>query len=516
MRFIIIIFILFCANIGFSQQALIPLHSFYKDQLLANKSGVPYNEGSFFPVNEKDYNLLEFINDSTKQYYKATHILFQTHLVDIKKDNFHLKISPIMNFAYGRDLGDTITRTLFQNTKGVHVECDILDNFSFSTSLYENQGRFTNYETQYYKSIGEQYPQADSTYNTQNAMIPGGARTKEFKGDGFDYAFASGYFVYQPFKWVSVTAGNNSLFIGDGHRSMLLSDNHSNSPYFKLDFKITKKWNFSYLRARHMNLLRKRASSSVEAFYDPKGFSVNYLTFKPTPKINISLFDGGVWNKLDSLETSKSAHPLFYNPIPLLSRFVLNEDQMASLSGVNVAAQIADKHRLYGQFGIYNLDFDKLALQVGYRGYDFFGLKDFMLQLEYNYASKTMYTNSNTRLNYSNYNLPLGPIKGNNFSELVLRTSYTINRVYAELGVNYYILDDYISTDLMAIEKVTPAVSGNVFYTNLELGYRFNRKMNLSVFMAWTYRAESTVDSLNANVLQFGVKTGFINHYKDF
>lgn len=499
-----------------AQQGLVPIQSFYKDQLLANKSGQPYNEGSFYPANELDYNLLKYINDSTKQYYKVTSILFKKHVVDLKREKFHLKISPIMNFAMGRDLSDTVSRNLFQNTRGVHVECDLLHNFSFSTSLYENQGRFSNYESDYYQSIGELYPSTDTTYNSQNAMIPGGARTKPFKGDGFDYAFAVGYFMYQPFKWARITAGNNALFIGDGHRSILLSDNHSNAPYFRLDFKISPKWSYSYARLRNMNLVRKKASSSVEAYYEPKGLSINYLTFKPTPKMTISLFESGQWNRTDSTGTSRNAHPLFYNPIPGFSQFLIDKSELSSLIGLNFGAQVANKHRIYAQFGMYEFDTDKVATQIGYRGYDFFGLKDFLFQFEYNYVSSQMYQGTNRRLNYTNYNLSLGPIKGNGFSEFLMRTNYTIKRIYAELEMDYYILKDYRSLALMPIDFNQNTFTGATLFTNLEIGYRFNRKMNLSVFGSWTYRATTAIGVANANLINVGIKTGFVNHYKDF
>lgn len=515
-KYSIVFILLFLNFIGLAQQGLIPIQSFYKDQLLANKTSNPYNEGSFYPANELDYDLLKVINDSSKQYYKITSILFKKHVVDLKREKFHLKISPILNMAYGRDLSDTNSRALFQNTKGVHVECDILKNFSFSTSLYENQGRFTQYETGYYQSIGELYPSTDTTFNTQNAMIPGGARTKPFKGDGFDYAFAVGYFVYQPFKWARITAGNNAMFVGDGHRSILLSDNHSNAPYFRFDFKISPKWSYTYARARNMNLVRKIATSSAEAYYEPKGLSINYLTFKPSNKISISLFESGQWNRTDSTGTTRSAHPLFYNPIPGVSQFIVGKDELSSLIGLNFSAQVADKHRVYAQLGMYEFDGDKIATQIGYRGYDFFGMKDFMFQLEYNYVSSDMYKGTNRRLNYTNYNLSLGPIKGTGYNEILVRTNYTIKRVYIEAELDYYILKDHRSLALHPIEIGQNSFTGSVFYSNLELGYRFNRKMNLSIFGSWTYRSSSEAGQQNTNMFQVGLKTGFINHYKDF
>lgn len=514
--FLVIITIVFLGSPVFGQQGLIPLHSFYKDQLFSNKGENAYNEGSFLPATVSDYNLDPLINDSTKQYYTATYILFQKHLIDVKGKDFHLKISPAIDFAYGRDLADTIKRTLFQNTRGVYVEGDLFKNFSFSTSLYENQSRNAHYESNYYSSNGEFYPQADSTYLSQNAVIPGGGRTKDFKGDGFDYAYAVGYFVYRPFKFLRVTAGNNAQFVGDGYRSMLLSDNSYSFPYFRIDWKISPKFNFTYLRGRLTNLLRRPASGSVESYYETKGYSVNYLTYKPTNKISISLFESGNWNRGDSL-TSKNSHPMYYNPIPVLSGVALNgKNEVSSLLGLNVNYQFAKSHRAYGQFALNDFDGEKIAFQLGYRGYNFFGLNDFMLQLEYNYAAENTYENTNRRLNNTHYNLPLAHVKGSGFQEVVLRSNYEWKRLYIDLSVVYIMTSNHSDKGHLPVYIQQSLSSESIINSNTEIGYRFNRRMNLMLFANWNYRSTNLSANSVTNAVNIGLRTGFMNHYKDF
>ncbi len=515
MKSIFTIAILLCTFQLVGQQGLIPLHSFYKDHLFANKLSKPYNEGSFLPACENNYDLIKAINDSTPQYYDFTHVLFQKYLFELKGKDYYLKISPAIDFAYGRDIGDTIKRTLFQNTRGLHVEGNLFKNFAFSTSLYENQGRYTNYETGYYSSIGELYPTSDTTYLTQNGVIPGAGRTKPFKGDGFDYAFAVGYLVYSPFKWLRVAAGNNAQFVGDGHRSILLSDNSYSAPYIRLDWRISPKFNFVYHRARNMNLLRRPASGSVESYYEAKGFSVNYFTYKPTDNISVSLFESGMWNRGDAL-TSRSSHPLYFNPVPFLSGLILKgKDEVVSLLGLNANYQFMDHHRVYGQFALNDYNGEKIAFQLGYRGYNFFNINDFMVQVEYNNVANGTYEATNRRLNYVHFNLPIAHVKGNGFQEFVLRSNYEFKRLYADLSVVYYLTKDYSAESLLPVDRDLTYSTSNIFYENFELGYRFNRKMNLTLFGSWTYR---TADDGQAatNFLSVGLRTGFINHYRDF
>src|SRR5690606_28400857 len=105
-----------------------------------------------------------------------------------------------------------------------------------------------------------------------------------------------------------------------------------------------------------------------------------------------------------------------------------------------------------------------------------------------------MYENNNRRLNNVHFNLPLAHVKGNGFQEFVLRTNYEIKRVYAEVTAVYYLLSNYSSTALLPYHVVQTPSTNSVMFTSVELGYRFNRKMNFSVFGNWTYR---TIDDPN-------------------
>ncbi len=499
-----------------AQQNTIPLHSFYKDQLFANKLSSPYNEGSFLPANESDYDLISAINDSSKQYYTFTHILFKKHLVEIRARDAYITISPTFNLSFARDVADTSSGKLSQNTRGIHVEGDLFKNFSFSTSFYENQAFVSNYEYDYYHSNGERYLNLNGDYSVQNAVIPGAGRTKEFKDRGLDYAYAIGYFSYTPLKQLRISAGNNAQFIGDGYRSILLSDNSYSAPYLRLDWKIHRKFRFTYFRSRHLNLLRKPVSSSVENYYDPKGFSVNYFTFKPTEHLNLSLFEGAMWNKADSLNTIL-VHPMFYNPVPLISTLTLNgTGEAVCLLGLNIGWQPGKKHRVYAQAAINDLDVEKTGFQLGYRTYSFFNQPDAMLQLEYNFVPNGMYESTNRRLNYSHYNLPLAHVKGSGFQEFVLRANYEYKRMYADLTALLFLLDHHRRNAHLPLYETFDAVSGTTYFQDTELGYRFNRKMNLSLFIAHTYRSKDPFGGWSTNIFRAGVKTAIVNHYKDF
>jgi hypothetical protein len=352
-----------------------------------------------------------------------------------------------------------------------------------------------------------------SGYAQENGSISGATRTKPFKTKGYDYAYAIGNIIYSPHKKIDLIAGNNQQFIGSGYRSMLLSDNSSYSPYFRVDYYISKRFSFNYLRSRNMNLVRKKTFTTVEGFYQPKGLSVNYLTFHASNYVNISLFDGSIWAMGDSLKT-RPVNPLFYNPVPIVSAF-LNDSISYSIQGFNLNWQLGQNIRSYAQFAIGKLDFKQIAYQIGFRIYDPLKLKKSMVQLEFNSASNNMYQSQFSRLNYSNYNLPLAHTKGNAFKELVLRFNWEYKRCYMDVKSISYYLENFNRTALLPIPKNNITPNGFVFHNQLELGYRFNKKINLTIFANAIYRYDDTSKSQNF-IVSSGIRTALINHYNDY
>ncbi len=515
-RFLLLLFLLF-SQFGLTQQNNIPLNHFYKDRLYYSSSKIQgYRGNSFFPVNEDQYDLHKKIQDTSKQYYTVTEHLFRKHFLEFKGDNCYLTISPVFDFSGGKDFSDTASRKLFQNTRGFHIEGDLFHNFSFSTSFYENQSRNPIYQSNYYNSIGESYVNAsDSSYFTQNAVIPGMGRTKPFKGDGYDYAFAMGDIIYKPFEVLTLSAGNTRKFIGDGYRSLLLSDNSFSAPFFQVNYRFSPRWELIYLRNKLMNLLRRPASTTVESYYDPKAMAVNYLSFQATKDLTISLFEGSIYSKGDSI-VSKKVSPLFYNPLPILGALISNENEVNSIIGLNIGYSLSDIIRLYSQFAM-NPKSDGLGFQLGARFSEPFDVNNLFLQFEGNYATNNLYRTSNPRLNYSHFNLPLAHVKGEGFTEVVVRANYEIKRVYADFKTVFYQLNNYSSTSLLALYNEGLREKGTISHSSIELGYRFNKKMNFSVFLNYLFRNENIGSvKFQTNTVCFGIKTSLINSYTDF
>jgi len=517
MRIVLILLLLSFGTPLSSQLNLISTHSLYRDKLFETSRTNPYSGGAFLPVTESTYEIQKHLKDSTVFYYDFLETIYKKHIIEVSENDFQLSISPLADLMIGRDLNDINKRNLFQNTRGFIVEGDLGKNFSFATTYYENQARLSNYESAFIQSHGQFYFKNNGTgYIMDNGVISGATRTKEFKGDGFDYAYAQGYFVYQPHKKVAIIAGNNQQFIGVGYRSMLLSDNSAGAPYFRIDYQINKRLSYTILRTRAMNLVRKKKKTTVEAYFQPKGYSVNYLSFQATEKLNISLFEGAVWTMGDSLNTRR-VNPLFYNPVPVVSS-LLNDSICSAIQGININWLLHPNARFYAQFALGTLRTKQYALQVGYRGNDYFKIRNLYTQLEYNFATSNMYKATTDRLNYSHYNLALAHPMENGFHEIVARLGWEWKHLYADLRTVNYFLVNHKKNDLLPIPfySNTPISNDRISNNYLELGYRMNKKLNLCFFGAINYRKQTGDSNSSAFVVTAGMRTALLSHYNDY
>ena len=175
---------------------------------------------------------------STKDKSKGTYLYRKFReesfvVVNDTADKFRLNIDPLFNFQLGIDRADTTGEKLYTNTRGFMVRGGIGNKFAFETSFYENQSTFPRYLDSYIATTTKLFPQPANT-NENYAVIPGQGRSKPFKKNGYDYAMASGYVSYTPNKYFNFQIGNGKNFIGDGYRSLLLSDNAFNYPYARI------------------------------------------------------------------------------------------------------------------------------------------------------------------------------------------------------------------------------------------------------------------------------------------
>jgi len=504
----------------FAQQGLVPTSSYYRDRLFDTyhiircNDSIPefscYMGSGFLPELEKSYNLLEKIRDRSLQYSEFTDHLVKKHLVEVQSKDAQIDISPVGEFSYGKELGDTSESYLYKNTRGILIQANLFENFSFQTAFYENQARFSSYEREFINAHGEYYTQ-EIGYNQQNGVVPGAARTKPFKTNGYDFAYAVGHFIYSPTKNFSIIAGNNQHFIGAGYRSLIYGNHHVGTPYLRTNFHFFKKWQWNFFRTRAMNLVRKKTYTTVEGYYQPKSIGINHLSWHPIPKLTVHFSEITVWKMGDSLATN-SPHPLVFSPIPFSSKLVSIETAHSNY-GLSFDWLINKGFRGYGQLITpFNGTF---AGQLGIRMNPMLPIRS-LIQFEYNYVSTGMFQATNNMTHYSNYNLPIAHIMGNGFQEILCRINGEHHRIYAAINTHIFLLKNYNRYSLQAIPNVTSQVNGFLLNNKIEIGYRFNQKLNINIYGQFVLRKEWWEQGKNHLVFQAGIRTGLIETVNDF
>ena len=518
---LLFVFFLFYA---FSQEILLPISSFNKDKiiLLTNELNQrPFFGNGIFPISEneiKNYNLT--FDDSISKYKWLRRKLFHEHFFQIKGVDYSLNFDPLVNISLGREKG-TFENSLLQNTRSFQVYGDVNNKISFYTAFFENQARFSSFETDYYKSRGE-LRIVNGNYVQENAVIPGSGRTKPFGDNGFDYASAMSYLRIKANDLLAIQFGNNQNFIGWGHRSLLLSDNSFNATALRIDFTY-KKFNYHILKAKHLNLWRRAYTTAVEMPYEKKNYTAHYLTYRPIPNLSLGVFESTIFYREDSV-FSQWMHPLYFNPLIGLNSLVFGWENFhaKNLLGLNLAYQLGKKHLLFSQIITDQIGSEgAYGFQIGWRSRDLFTIKNFNLHLEYNQTSNKLYSAKNKRLAYTHFNLPLAHSLGNGFQEFILRMSYSINRFYFQVQLMAYLKNQRMTnnSDLFESRKIVYDLNEqNVARLDSEFGYLINPKTHLSIFSKMTIRKiENQIEGVSKNgILMVGLKSNLFNQYNDF
>ncbi|MCY7362208.1 MAG: hypothetical protein LH629_09115, partial [Ignavibacteria bacterium] len=152
----------------------------------------------------------------------------KANLYSYSDGDFMIKIDPVIQFGYGydRNYNEGIK---FINSRGAEVRGWISKKLGFYFYLSENQFRPAKYV---------------QTFINKRSGIPGGGYYKLFKPSntetGYDYFNGRGYFDFKVLKFITITFGVDKNFIGNGYRSLFLSDFSNDYLYLKLSTKIWK------------------------------------------------------------------------------------------------------------------------------------------------------------------------------------------------------------------------------------------------------------------------------------
>lgn len=459
--------------------------------------------------------------DTTRKQSWLYRKLFREHLLEVKDDDytFYASILPDLQLGHSNANGRT-----WLNTRGVIAGGTIGKKLTFRTEFYENQGSFAKYINDFAHT---------------NAIIPGQGIWKAYNGNAFDYAYSSALIDYKASRHFQFQLGYDRNFIGDGYRSMLLSDAAFNYPFLKIIANLGRV-QYTTMWAQFIDM--KYPASSYGTGYRKKWGVFNYLDWNVSKKFSVGLFEAVIWQDSDS--TGKRGFDVSYlNPIVFLRpvEFSVGSPDNA-LMGLNLKYAPSVNTTFYGQFILDEFVFkemtsrsgwwaNKYGGQLGFRSNNIFKVPNLNVLSEVNAARPYTYSQRTTLNNYGHNNQSLAHPLGANFIEWVNIADYRYKRFFLRGQITYakYGLDTAginYGHDIFESYNTRAEDFGNhigqglkTTLTNVQgtVAYLLNPKYNLRLEAGVTARQEKNAKYNNKEfIFSLGLRASFRQLYYDF
>ncbi len=341
---------------------------------------------------------------SKKPVLKSFYVT-KPNLLEVNTKDFFLALNPVISYSMSKESSNS--ENIFYNKRGITARGMIANRIGFSTTMSDNQERAPLF--------------VQDRINIFNA-VPGVGFYKSFKKTAVDYFDARGYITFNATKYIDVQFGYDKNFIGNGYRSLFLSDYANSYLFLKLNTRI---WKFNYENI-FMQLIPQFGASTIgDTLLDRKYEVMHHLSMNVTKWLNLGLFESITFARRQYFDFE------YLNPIIFL-RYV--EGDVGSPDKANVGfdfkANFAHHFQAYGQFLLdefiakeifKNNGYwaNKYGYQLGLKYVDALNIKNLDLQIESNRVRPFTYEHYDTYGNYTHYNQPLADPLGANFQEFI-------------------------------------------------------------------------------------------------
>lgn len=450
-----------------------------------------------------------------RKFYSTPANLFEVHVKD-----FDLVVNPVIQYTVGKESNNT--DKLFLNTRGVTVRGQIANKIGFYTYLTDNQ---------------ERAPKYVQDFISMRKAVPGAGYYKPFKAaGGTDYFDARGYFTFNVTKYIDVTFGYDKNFIGNGLRSLLLSDFGNNSLFLKLNTRI---WKFNY---QNLFMELQNADDKIgDRLIGKKYAAMHHLDINVTKWLNIGLFEGVIFGRTNRFDFGYLNPIIFYRSIEQQNGSFDN-----SIIGLDAKANLAGKIQLYGQFSLDEFLLseikknrgwwaNKWGIQIGAKYIDAFGISNLDLQIEHNRVRPFTYSHRDSVANYTHYNQPLAHPLMANFQEYIGIARYQPAPKWTVIAKLIYYQQGRDSSSRsfgsnIFLPNVPPPRQGdfgynigsgwktNVLYGSFLLSYelRENLFLDLNAIVRNQKTVTAPLTTANASVISFSVRWNMHRREFDF
>lgn len=447
----------------------------------------------------------------------ANRKIFHEHLIEVSNKEFTFWGDFLPDLQIGRDFNDKENTSL--NTRGYQLFGTVGSKFFFYTSGYENQGKFAQYEMDYIDKV---------------RMVPGLAYDRTTSTGSKDWAYVTALMGYTINNNITIVLGEDKTFIGDGYRSLLLSDYAAAYPLLRLAANLGKHVQYMAM----WSYMEDQKAVTFNSFTNNrrKWGAFHYIDWTITKRASLGFFNALIAEEANNKGQGHGFDINYVNPVYFASSLGSSGTTPDhTLFGFNGKYKVLNKTTLYGQLLVDqatspNTNNSK-SWQLGFRGADFLKVKGLNYLFEYNTATPYTYSNQNSIVSYTQLSEPLAHPYGANFKEWLGIVNYSLGKFdfqgqanYAKYGLN--IGNTNYGKDITLPNNVNlPAgniTNGQGLATTLKfaegtVAYVLNPKYNLRLEVGAILRDEknSLADNKTA-LITFGLRSSFRNLYHDF
>lgn len=355
----------------------------------------------------------------------------EAELIHVNRRGLYLSVNPILSFE-GRYEKPGRKGMPFETTQGLELRGKLGSRLGFFVQGTHTFDRPVDYRQDWIDRWGR---------------IPGAGAFRAQDGGYSYFRFRGAADVALIREYVSLQAGYNQHFLGDGIRSLFLSDYSEAAAFVGLRTQI---WKLQY---RNLYL---RLQPQFFGGHRPGGYkyaTVHHLSVNVLPWLNIGLYESVVFARRGAFEIGYMNPLIFYRA---LERSMGSPDKVTI--GLNAKAVTMRTLQLYSQFMLNEFtakEFfggqgywaNKWGLQAGVKYFDALTIPNLDIQAEVNMVRPYTYTHNAkarqeehiTLANFSHYNQPLAHPLGAGFVELIGRIAYRpLPKLLVEGRAMYY------------------------------------------------------------------------------
>lgn len=353
---------------------------------------------------------------------------------------------------------------------------------------------------------------------------------KEPKNNLVVYSDVRGRISYTPNEIFNFQLGLDNNFIGEGNRSLFLSDYSVPYPFAQIR---TRFWRVEY------TIMYQFFREKFQSNYRSKYGATHHISLNATKWLNIGIFESVTFQPKDTLLNrgfdAEYLNPvIFYRP----QEYSLGSSDNV-LIGLSIDAHF-NKSTFYSQFILdeFNLGeiraktgwwANKFGIQAGYKSFIKTAIGALFYRVEYNFVRPYTYAHIDEMHNYGHQSTTLAHPLGSNFHEILgelkwqkgkwlgkIFASYTLqglNKDTLNYGANIY--EPYINRPSDYGNFTSQGLGRNSFLAVFTIDYQLLKSMNLHCFIESHVRYSSLINSVNYFPV-VGVRSQLWNDYRNY